>query len=146
MSDLKMTISNARMDAFIDAIASGVREQLTERQEDILKSWHANINEAHENETPFPPLALSMSAKVDLEANAIETVIRFTTTYKDTLKIPLPDPDQPELPGVAVQEAAMGKKFRKTFNDAVAKSLKKGESMTIDAGDGNAVTIKGTAK
>jgi hypothetical protein len=146
MSELKMTISNARMDAFVEAISTGIREQLAERQEDILKSWHANIKEAHDNETPFPPLTLSMGAKVDLEGNAIETTVRFTTTYKDTLKIPLPDPDQPELPGVAAQEAAMGKKLRKTFSDAVAKSLKKGESMTIDAGTGKPVVIQGTAE
>ncbi|MBB5351379.1 hypothetical protein HNR46_001615 [Haloferula luteola] len=88
------------MEAFLDTIADQVREALHERSDDILKAWHENIEEAQENAKDFPPLKVAMSAAVDIEAARIETSISFTAKYQTKLSAPLPDPNQPELPGV----------------------------------------------
>jgi hypothetical protein len=91
------TISNERMNAFIDMILSQARVVLHERADDILKAWHENIEEANENEKKFPPLKLGLSATVDLESATIETTLRFTAVYQSSLKAELPDPNQPVL-------------------------------------------------
>lgn len=88
------------MDAFIETVVEQARTALLERSQDILEAWHANIEEAEVNKKNFPPLKLSIGATVDLEAAKIETVIKFTTVYQSTLSAPLPDPDQPEFPGM----------------------------------------------
>jgi len=98
MSTEKMTVSNDRMDSFIETITEQAREVMRERASDILKAWHENIEEAEANDKGFPPLKLAVGAVVDLEAGTIETTVRFTTTYQSSLKSTLPDPDQPELP------------------------------------------------
>lgn len=100
MNETITTISNLRMAEFCNTIVRQTREALLEREEDILKAWHENIGEANENEDKFPPLKLGIAATVDLEANKIETVVTFTTRYKSTISEQLPDPNQPELPGV----------------------------------------------
>jgi hypothetical protein len=92
------TISNARMGSFIDTIVKQCREALCERQDDILAAWHENIQEANAAEKKFPPLKLSISACVDLEANAIETAVSFTVKYTSKVSEPLPDPNQTTLP------------------------------------------------
>jgi hypothetical protein len=94
------TISNDRMDSFIETIVSQAREAMQERSADILRAWHENIEESNANEKKFPPLKLAISAAVDLEAATIETTVRFSATYQSTITSKLPDPDQPELPGV----------------------------------------------
>jgi hypothetical protein len=95
------TISNARMEAFIDTISEQARTALHERLDDILKAWHENIEEAQEAEKKFPPLKLSIAATVDLENNNIETVLSFTAKYQSKISQNLPDPEQPQLPGLA---------------------------------------------
>jgi len=97
MAEIK-SISNERMDAFIATIVKNVRESMSERSDDILKAWHENIEEAQANEKNFPPLKISISATVDLEAAKIETVMRFTTVYQTSTRSPLPDPNQTEFP------------------------------------------------
>lgn len=96
------TISNERMSAFLDTIANQAREAMHERANDILNAWHENIEEANNNEKSFPPLKLSIGATVDLEGNKIETVVRFTATYSTSICERLPDPNQPDLPGVTM--------------------------------------------
>jgi len=93
------TISNDRMDAFLEAILSQTREALKERSDDILDAWHGNIEEAMNNDDKFPALKLSIAATVDLEGNKVETSVTFTTRYKTTISQQLPDPNQPDLPG-----------------------------------------------
>jgi hypothetical protein len=107
-------INNERMEAFIKTITSQVNELLSERQDDILKSWHENIEEAQEAEKDFPPLKLSIGVTIDLEGNAIETQVSFTTKYTSKLQARLPDPNQPELP-----------------MDGLKKALNPGDSMTV---------------
>lgn len=91
-------ISNERMVAFQNEIVRQVREVLFEREEDILKAWQENIEEAQNNEDKFPPLKLSIAATVDIEAAKIETTLTFTTRYKTSVHSSLPDPNQPEFP------------------------------------------------
>lgn len=86
------------MSAFIHTIVKQTGEALFEREDDILKAWQENIQEANDNEDKFPPLKLSIAATVDLEANKVETSVTFTTRYKTTVSEMLPDPNQPELP------------------------------------------------
>jgi hypothetical protein len=90
-------LSNERMGSFIETIINQARVAMSERAEDMLKAWHENIAEAHENETKFPPLKISISAEVNLEKNRIETTIRFTSTYQSSVSTEIPDPNQPEL-------------------------------------------------
>jgi len=111
---MSKNISNERMEAFNDTIVDQVRELLFERQDDILKSWHENIEEAQEAEKDFPPLKLSIAVSVDLDGNAIETQVSFTTKYTSKLQSRLPDPDQPELP-----------------MDGLRKALRPGESVSV---------------
>jgi hypothetical protein len=92
------TISNDRMAAFIETILIQARDLLTKRADDMLDSWHTNIQEREDNDESFPPLKLSISASVDLENAAIETGLVFASRYKSTVSSPLPDPDQMELP------------------------------------------------
>lgn len=94
------TISNERMESFLDTIARQAREALTERTEDILRAWHENIEEAQANDDKFPPLKIAIGATVDLEGNKIETAVVFTTRYKSTISEALPDPNQLEIPMV----------------------------------------------
>jgi len=85
------------MEAFIEKICEQVRTAMFERQDDILKAWQENIEEAANNELKFPPLKLGLSATVDIEANKITTTLGFTANYKSALSCQLPDPEQPEL-------------------------------------------------
>jgi hypothetical protein len=94
------TISNDRMDSFIETIVTQAREAMQERSADILRAWHENIEESNANEKKFPPLKLAISAAVDLEAATIETTVRFSATYQSTITSKLPDPDQPEFPNL----------------------------------------------
>lgn len=118
MSESKMTVSNARMEAFIETICHQVLMVLSERSDDILKAWHENIEEAEANEKAFPPLRLAISASVDLEAATIETGLRFTATYQSSLKSQLPDPDQPDLFETTPAEASMAKKLGRAIKMA----------------------------
>lgn len=86
------------MAAFIAVIAEQAKVAMSEREEDILKAWHENIEEANANEKPFPPLKIAIAATVDIEKAAIQTAISFTAKYTTTVTSPLPDPNQPELP------------------------------------------------
>lgn len=94
------SISNERMSAFADEITKQVRSLLMERAEDMLRAWHENIEEAQNNEDKFPPLKLTIAASVDLEAAKIETALTFSARYKTTTSSSLPDPNQPEIPGL----------------------------------------------
>ncbi len=111
---MSKNISNERMEAFNETIVDQVRELLSERQDDILKSWHENIEEAQEAEKDFPPLKLSIAVTVDLEGNAIESQVSFTTKYTSKIQARLPDPNQPELP-----------------MEGLKKALRPGDSMTV---------------
>lgn len=118
------TISNERMEAFLDTIANQVREALSERADDMLESWHENIEEAMDNDDEkFPPLKIGIAATVDLDGAKIETKLRFSTVYQTKLSASLPDPNQPELPIRSLTDA-----------------MEKGDSMTLSV-DGNGVTI-----
>jgi hypothetical protein len=94
------TISNDRMESFIETIVAQAREAMQERSADILRAWHENIEESNANEKKFPPLKLAISAAVDLEAATIETTVRFSATYQSTITSKLPDPEQPEFPNL----------------------------------------------
>jgi predicted acylesterase/phospholipase RssA len=94
------TISKTRMGSFIETIVSQSREAMLERLDDILRTWHENISESEANDKKFPPLKISIGGTVDLEAEKIETTVRFSATYQSTISGSLPDPSQPELPGV----------------------------------------------
>jgi len=89
------------MTAILETVAEQARELLHERAEKMLAAWNENIEEAHENDDDFPPLKLSVAVTVNLEKNNIETALAFTTRYKATTNCSLPDPDHPDLPGVA---------------------------------------------
>lgn len=98
-------ISNERMAAFIQTIIRQVETQLHERSDNILGAWQENIEEAHNNEKDaLPPLKLSITATVDIEKCSISTQLSFTAKYTSTVSTPLPDPNQPELPGVEVAQ------------------------------------------
>lgn len=88
------------MGSFIDTIVNQSREAMMERLDDILRTWHENISESEVNDKKFPPLKISIGGTVDLEAEKIETTVRFSATYQSTISGSLPDPSQPELPGV----------------------------------------------
>jgi len=95
------TVSNDRMDSFIEAILKQARISLHERSDDMLRAWHENIEEAHEadEDKEAPPLKLGISATVDLGKNTVSTELKFTVNYKSKISEPLPDPNQPEITG-----------------------------------------------
>lgn len=103
---MNKTVSNERMATFRQSIVQQVNELLAEREDDMLTAWQENIEEAQNNEKDsLPPLALSISAQVDLEKNNITTKLGFTAKYSSQLVATLPDPNQPELPGVTEEES-----------------------------------------
>ena len=114
-------INSSRLKEFCNTIIMQAREVLYDREEDILKAWHENIEEAQQSEKKFPPLKLSLGATVNLEDNTIETTLRFTAVYQSSISTELPDPNQPELPGVA--------KAVKKFHEEMKKS---GASVSIE--------------
>ena len=95
------TINHSRLKEFCDTILMQAREVLYDREEDILKAWHENIEEAQQSEKKFPPLKLALGATVNLEEGTIETTLRFTAVYQSSISAELPDPNQPELPSLA---------------------------------------------
>ena len=97
---MSKSITNERMDSFLETISNQVRTILAERSEDMLRAWHENIEEATDNDEKFPPLKLSIAASVDLDAAKVETSLTFTTRYKSTLSGALPDPNQMQIPGI----------------------------------------------
>ena len=94
------TITNERMESFIETITKQTRELLHERADDMLQAWHENIEEATENEAKFPPLKVGVSATVDIEAAKIETVISFSVKYQSKASEAIEDPNQAKLPGM----------------------------------------------
>lgn len=106
------TISNDRMHSFIEAILNQTSQALHERSEDLLKSWRENIEEAQDNEKGLPPLKIGIGATIDLEADTVSTEIRFVVTYKSKISEPLPDPNQPEIPGFGAMEISVGGRLR----------------------------------
>jgi hypothetical protein len=135
-------INNARMSAFCDIIKSQAAELIDERANDMLKAWTESIEEATENEDKFPPLKIGIAATVDIEKAVVETAVSFTVKYKSKLSAPLPDPDQPEFPGIMTP----GEKAASRFIKGVQKGMKKGESVTIATSNGKLATIHGTAE
>jgi len=128
------------MRAFCDTIKSQVSELIDERADDMLEAWQESIAEANDNEAKFPPLKIGIAATVDLEKSVVKTVVSFAVKFQSELVAPLPDPDQPELPGVSPAE-----KYAADFVKRTQKSMKKGESMTISMPDGPSATIHGQA-
>jgi hypothetical protein len=94
------TISEDRMDSFIEIIINQAREALQQRKSDMLRAWHENIEESQANDKKFPPLNVAIKGAVDLEAATIETTVRFSATYQSTITSKLPDPEQPEFPNL----------------------------------------------
>ena len=86
------------------------REALYDREDDILKAWHENIEEAQQNDKKFPPLKLGITATVDLEESKIETTLRFTAVYQSRIEAEIADPNQPDLPGVIAKSVLKMKK------------------------------------
>ena len=95
------TINHSRLKEFCDTILMQAREVLYDREEDILKAWHENIEEVSQSEKKFPPLKLALGATVNLEEGTIETTLRFTAVYQSSISAELPDPNQPEFPSLA---------------------------------------------
>lgn len=93
----KLHVNNARMGQFIEIIVSQVRENLSERSDNILKAWQETIQESVDDEAKFPKLKVSFGSIVDLEASRIDTTLKFAVAYQTTLSQALPDPDQMEL-------------------------------------------------
>lgn len=94
---MNQTISNTRMAQFAGQIVEQVKSLLAARESDMLKAWHENIQEATINEKPFPPLAIGISARIDLEAAKIETSLAFKANYKSTESAMIDDPNQTKL-------------------------------------------------
>ncbi len=143
MSEKITTIQNDRMAQFIAIINRKVSEALENRASDMLESWHANISEANDNETPCPPLKIGITATVDLSKGEIVTQLSFATKHVTKITAKLPDPNQLDLPLNPAQKAAA----------AFVETCKKhGGSVEITAGntgvriaDGKVTPIK-TAK
>ena len=108
-------VGNERMEAFISSIAAQITQSLQARSDDMLAAWNENMEEATANEKNLPPLKLSIGATVDLEKGTIETVLKFTVTYQESLCEKLPDPNQPDLPGV---EDEMSRSIEATMREA----------------------------
>lgn len=100
MSEKIKAVGNDRMRAFVETIISQVERSLEARTDDMLAAWNENMEEAHANEKNLPPLKLSIGATVDLEKGNVETVLKFTVTYQESVSEKLPDPNQPEIPGI----------------------------------------------
>lgn len=95
---MNQEIDNDRMAQFIDMICDQLKTSMHDRASDMLKAWHENIEEAHEEQKGFPPLKLCLSASVDLEACRIETSVGFVAKYQSRLSMPIEDPNQAKLP------------------------------------------------
>ena len=123
LSEINNTMKNtnierSRLAQFCDTIIMQAREALYDREEDILKAWHENIEEAQQNDKKFPPLKLSIGATVDLEESKIETTLRFTAVYQSRIEAEIEDPNQPDLPGVSKSlEKTLGKYVKAVIDD-----------------------------
>lgn len=128
------TINHSRLKEFCDTILMQAREVLYDREDDILKAWHENIEEAQQSEKKFPPLKLALGATVNLEEGTIETTLRFTAVYQSSISAELPDPNQQELPGLGkalhqYAEAVIQDNRRKIDELAKDESIALGERM-----------------
>ena len=108
-------VGNERMEAFIASITAQITQSLQARSDDMLTAWNENMEEATANEKNLPPRKLSIGATVDLEKGTIETVLKFTVTYQESICEKLPDPNQPDLPGV---EDEMRRSIEATMREA----------------------------
>lgn len=114
-------ITTSRLQDFCNTIIMQAREVMLDREEDILKAWHENIEEANQNDKDFPPLKLSLGATVDLENNTIKTVLRFTAAYQSSLSAELPDPNQSSFPWIGSMGDAMSN-MQHSLADQLIKS------------------------
>lgn len=129
-------ITHSRLKEFCDTIIMQAREVLYDRETDILKAWHENIEEAQASDKKFPPLKLGIGATVDLENNTIETTLRFTAVYQSSLSTEIPDPNQPDLPGVSkALDKALGKYAQAVIDDNSRKIKELGETVYDSAED-----------
>lgn len=126
MKDTK--IEKSRLAQFCDTIIMQAREALYDREDDILKAWHENIEEAQQNDKKFPPLKLGISATVDLEESKIETTLRFTAVYQSRIEAEIEDPNQPDLPGV-VAKAVINMKRDLAKTGASVSIIRNGETV-----------------
>ncbi len=125
----------------LDAIGRMMRKSPELVRCDKLKAWQESIYEAGENEVKFPKLKVGMSTTVDLESNKIETTVRFTTTYQTTISTALPDPNQPEIPGLNTAKKAAEKFVNQVKKSGASVEIIAGEKGVIIA-DGKVTAIK----
>jgi len=127
------TITPSRLQEFCNTIIMQAREVLYEREDDILKAWHENIEEAQQSDKKFPPLKLSLGATVNLEDSTIETTLRFTAVYQSSITAEIPDPNQPELSAVVAAVKKMKKDLAKDGASVVI--VTNGETVYDSAND-----------
>ena len=104
------TISNERFASFCETLAEQARTVIHERADKMLEAWLESMQEATENEEDLPPLKFSLACSVDLAKNRVETKISFATRYTTTESDELPDPNQPEIPGMETVKWKKGAK------------------------------------
>lgn len=88
------------MNAIVEQVLSQVTRAMHGRSDDMLVAWNKNMEEATENDDKLPALKLTVGVTIDLEKGSAKTVLGFTVAYRESICEPLPDPNQPLLPGV----------------------------------------------
>ena len=91
---------NDKLRAIAKAFAMDVPQLISEKEKDILEAWSECEQEAQDNETK-PVFKLGFSVKLDLDANAMQTQIRFGVVRTASIDREIPDPSQPDLPTLA---------------------------------------------
>ena len=102
------TITNERFASFCETLAEQANTVIHERADKMLETWQESMQEATENDEDLPPLKFSLSCSVDLAKNRVETKISFATRYTLTESDELPDPNQPEIPGMETVKSKKG--------------------------------------
>lgn len=91
---------NSKLEAVAEKAAEILKANIREAEHEILAVWDAVVEEAQANEKPavFP---LGFSMKLNLDGNQLVTCLSFGVRRKFDTACELPDPNQPEFPGVA---------------------------------------------
>ena len=87
---------NAKLQAIAHKAAQDLIASIMESEDKILAAWHTAEEDAQENETS-PKFKLGFSITLDLEADAMESRLMYSTKRSVSITSTIPDQNQMEL-------------------------------------------------
>lgn len=95
------SIDNQRLEQIANAANALFPTLVSERESEILRDYSDSVNAAHdEGGDKLPKLKLKFDVSFDLAKSELDVALTWTVSRKEVASVKLPDPQQPELPGV----------------------------------------------